>query len=91
MSDDLRLTPTDIIDAKKALYTLLNNFITGTVKKAFRRMKVRGVFEQYRKVYYAGMRITPKSLFHEQGSVWKVVEATWESVEDAIDEWDAKL
>ena len=91
MSDDLRLTPTDIIDAKKALYTLLDNFTTGRVKKAFRRRKVRGVFEQYKKVYYAGMRITPKSLFHEKGSVWKVVEATWERVEDAIDEWEAKL
>ena len=85
LSDDLRLTPTDIIDAKNALYTLLNNFTTGTVKKAFRRRKVRGVFEQYRKVYYAGMRITPTNLFHEKGSVWKVVEATWENVEEAID------
>ena len=37
------------------------------------------------------MRITPTSLFHEKGSVWKVVEATWESVDDAIDEWEAKL
>ena len=23
--------------------------------------------------------------------MWKVVEATWESVEDAIDEWEAKF
>ena len=27
----------------------------------------------------------------QRGSVWKVVEATWDNVEEAIDEWEAKL
>ena len=33
LSDDLRLAPTDIIDAKNALYTLLHNFTTGTYQE----------------------------------------------------------
>ena len=49
------------------------------------------MLEQYRKVYYAGMRITPKSLFHDKGQIWKVAEATWENVEDAIGEWESKV
>ena len=49
------------------------------------------MFEQYRKLYYEGMRITPKSLFQEKARVWKVAEATWDGVDDAIEEWESKL
>ena len=37
------------------------------------------------------MTITSKSLFHEKRQAWKVTEATYENMEDAIDEWEAKL
>ena len=91
LMQDLKLTNSDIIDAKNTIYTMLTRYTAGPVKRGIRRRKVKGVFEQYRKIYYAGMRITPKNLFNEKAQVWKVVEAKWDNVEEAIDEWESKL
>ena len=91
LCEDLKLTNSDVIAAKNALYTMFCKYTSGSVKRAFRRRKVRGVFEQYRKTYYQGMSITPKSLFAEKARAWKVSEAKWEDVDDAIDEWESRL
>ena len=91
MCVDLRLANSDVIDAKTALYTMLTRYTAGSIKRGFRRRKVRGVFEQYQKTYYAGMKITPKNLFAEKAQVWKVNEVKPEEVDSAIDAWEAKL
>ena len=91
LQQDLDLTDSDIIESKNALYTMLSRYTAGPVKRAVRQKKVGGVFEQYRKIYYSGMKITPKNLFAEKAQVWKVNEVKIEEVDAAIDAWEAKL
>ena len=91
LSEDLQLDAEDIVEAKTVLYTLLAKYTSGPIKRNIRLAKAKGIFEQYRKLYFAGMQITPKKLFLENAKIWKVVEATWDGVNDSIESWEAKL
>ena len=91
LADDLDLSAADIVEAKSTLFTLLTTYTTGNVKKSFRRLKVKGVLESYRKMHFDGMKVTPKNMFREKAQLRKVEEAALDKVADSIEAWEEKL
>ena len=76
LAEDMELDASDLIEAKTALHTLLMNYTTGKARNSVRKFKTKGVFEAYRRLHFAGVRLTPKVAFQEKCQLWKVEEAT---------------
>ena len=91
MATDLDLDAAEFVEAKNTLYTLLSSYTTGSVKASIRRMKVKGIFEAYRKLHFDGMRVTPKSMFREKSQLWNVEEANLDKVAESIERWEGRL